>query len=46
MVNKISGDVMGWWNENKLQKVREDFVMLYAKNSSNWITEWVNILKC
>jgi putative transferase (TIGR04331 family) len=34
-----------WWNSADVQKVREQFVNLFARCDDNWTSSWLNVLK-
>lgn len=44
LLNEISGDVMAWWENPKLQRARKIFCLRYAFNSTDWASIWKNFL--
>ena len=38
--NDISDDPISWWQQNKIQKVKDEFCFKFARTSSNWLKEW------
>lgn len=42
-LNAVYGNVSEWWNSATVQVAREHFCKKYARTSSNWANEWVDI---
>lgn len=43
-VEKVYPDVEAWWNDSKIQEVREKFCNNFANTSDNYIKEWASEL--
>lgn len=44
-INKIYDNVDDWWNNEKLQLVKNEFVSIYANSNDNWTLEWCKEFK-
>jgi putative transferase (TIGR04331 family) len=43
-VNRVWDDVSAWWNDEKVQQSRREWVGLFALNSRLWWMDWIKIL--
>jgi len=43
-LNNIYTNLSSWWQDNKTQKARLDFINIYAKTEKNWKNKWTEEL--
>ena len=44
-INEIYDDVYLWWDSPKVKEIRDTFIYKYARNSPDYLREWIDFVK-